>query len=85
MTMDDLHPHSLTSEIKAIVESLFAGARYGMKIRFPHALVMTFLFRRDMTTDQKVRTILKLVGEHSSNLAAFAALYKVSIRSMQLV
>eukprot|EP00563_Minutocellus_polymorphus_P016917 CAMPEP_0181051696 /NCGR_PEP_ID=MMETSP1070-20121207/17192_1 /TAXON_ID=265543 /ORGANISM="Minutocellus polymorphus, Strain NH13" /LENGTH=231 /DNA_ID=CAMNT_0023130735 /DNA_START=253 /DNA_END=945 /DNA_ORIENTATION=+ len=37
---------------------------------------MTSLFRRDLTANEKIRTILKLTREHARNLAAFAALYK---------
>jgi peroxisomal membrane protein 4 len=36
---DDLRP------LLAIVKGFRNGAVYGAKIRFPHALVMTFLFR----------------------------------------
>ena len=35
-------------ELKSIAAALIGGARYGAKIRLPHALVMTFLFRRDL-------------------------------------
>ena len=40
---------------------------------------MTSLFRRDLTADEKIRTILKLTREHAINLAAFAALYKTML------
>lgn len=42
----------------------------------PHALVMTFLFRKDLDAREKIRTVLRLVAEHASNLAAFASIYK---------
>ena len=47
----------------------------GAKIRFPHALVMTLLFRR---TDVKTmaKTILNLTYQHSRNLAFFVTIYK---------
>ena len=63
----------------AILSALLGGGRYGVKIRFPHALVMTSLFRRDLTANEKIRTILKLTREHAINLAAFAALYKTML------
>ena len=55
------------------------GAKYGVKIRLPHALVMTFLFRKDLDVREKIRTILRLVAEHASNLAAFASIYKLML------
>jgi len=49
--------------------------RYGAKIRFPHALVMTFLFRDGLLKD-KLRYILKATVQHASNLAKFSFVYK---------
>lgn len=51
------------------------GAVYGAKIRFPHALVMTFLFGRG-TPREKLRFILTATRNHSLNLMKFASLYK---------
>lgn len=70
--------HSLSEELHAIAAGLVGGARYGFKIRLPHAMVMIWLFRQDLNSKQKMRTVGKLVVEHTTNLAAFAALYKVS-------
>ena len=64
-------------EVQAILEAVVGGARYGFKIRVPHALVMTALFRRDLSSTEKIRSILKLAMEHAGNLAMFAAIYKV--------
>jgi peroxisomal membrane protein 4 len=64
-------------EFAAIWQGLVGGALYGVRIRLPHALVMTVLFKRHLSSKEKLRTILKLAKEHASNLAAFAALYKV--------
>jgi hypothetical protein len=63
-------------EFQAILFSLIGGARYGIKVRLPHALVMTTLFRPDWNAQQKCRNIVKLVQEHATNLASFAVLYK---------
>lgn len=70
--------HSLSEELHAIAAALVGGARYGFKIRLPHAMVMIWLFRRDLTSKQKMSTVARMVREHSINLAAFAALYKVT-------
>jgi len=67
----------LYEELYAVVSALIGGAKYGVKIRLPHALVMTCLFRKDLSSTEKIRTIVKLVVEHASNLAAFATIYKV--------
>lgn len=65
----------ISSELSAILGAAISGAKYGMRIRFPHALVMTFLFRKE-TPSEKLKIILKATSEHSRNLASFAALYK---------
>ena len=38
---------------------------------------MTFLFGSHLSFRKKLKAIAKLAGEHASNLAAFACLYKV--------
>ena len=65
-------------ELVAIASALVGGFKYGVKIRLPHALVMTALFKRDLSHSEKLRSILRLAYEHASNLAKFATLYKVS-------
>ena len=67
----------LWHELHAILAGLLGGARYGIKIRLPHALVMTWLFRKDLTTRGKLRQILRLTMEHALHLASFATIYKV--------
>jgi len=52
------------------------GIVYGVKIRFPHALVMTFLFRSGSLRD-KLALIVKLTRQHAVNLGCYAALYKL--------
>lgn len=69
----------LFEELQAIFLSLIGGARYGIKIRLPHAVVMTLLFRRDVSAYKKLQSIVKLVAEHATNLAAFACIYKSTL------
>ena len=38
---------------------------------------MTFLFGSHLSLREKLKVVAKLAGEHASNLAAFACLYKV--------
>jgi peroxisomal membrane protein 4 len=52
------------------------GMVYGAKIRFPHALVMTFLFGRG-TPMQKIQYVIKATRQHSFNLTKFVGLYKL--------
>ena len=63
-------------ELHAILHSLASGARYGFRIRLPHALVMTLLFKPHVPARAKVQSILQVAAEHAGNLAAFAAVYK---------
>ncbi|TIB30907.1 hypothetical protein E3P84_03152 [Wallemia ichthyophaga] len=61
--------------------SVIKGARngfvYGAKIRFPHALVMTFLFGRgDLRS--KLTAIYRATKQHSTNLAKFVAIFKAT-------
>ncbi|KAJ5463305.1 Mitochondrial inner membrane translocase subunit Tim17/Tim22/Tim23/peroxisomal protein PMP24 [Penicillium sp. IBT 31633x] len=62
--------------------SLVKGARngivYGSKVRFPHALVMIFLFRSG-TIREKTLLVLKATRQHARNLATFAVIYKASM------
>ncbi len=54
----------------AIVRGLRQGIVYGCKIRFPHALVMTFLFRNGSFVD-KMRAVIKMTYTHAKNLGTF--------------
>lgn len=58
-----------------IVKGFRNGVVYGAKIRFPHALVMTFLFGRG-TPREKLAFILRATKQHALNLGTFTPLYK---------
>eukprot|EP01116_Phalansterium_solitarium_P002713 TRINITY_DN12900_c0_g1_i1.p1 TRINITY_DN12900_c0_g1~~TRINITY_DN12900_c0_g1_i1.p1 ORF type:complete len:208 (-),score=55.04 TRINITY_DN12900_c0_g1_i1:326-949(-) len=62
-------------DILSIVKGVRNGVVYGTKIRFPHALVMTFLFRSG-TLKQKFRWIFEATKAHATNLAKFVFIYK---------
>lgn len=53
------------------------GAVYGTKVRFPHALVMIFLFRSG-TVREKARLVFRATRTHAGNLAKFATIYKLT-------
>lgn len=66
------------AEILAILKAARNGAVYGAKVRFPHALVITFLFRSG-TNREKLTEIFKAVRAHASNLASYAIIYKIAM------
>lgn len=67
-----------TNELQSILLSLVSGARYGAKIRFPHALVMAALFRGpEQSATNLTRRVARLTWEHAKNLALFATTYKL--------
>ncbi|PGH07750.1 hypothetical protein AJ80_07955 [Polytolypa hystricis UAMH7299] len=73
-----LNKIALNPELKPLLAVLKAarnGAVYGAKVRFPHALVMIFLFRSG-SVREKVRLVLRATRQHARNLATFAAIYK---------
>nr|XP_002747265.3 peroxisomal membrane protein 4 [Callithrix jacchus] len=59
----------------ALLKGFRNGAVYGAKIRAPHALVMTFLFRNG-SLREKLRAVLQATYIHSRNLACFVFTYK---------
>eukprot|EP00002_Diphylleia_rotans_P028480 TRINITY_DN5750_c0_g1_i1.p1 TRINITY_DN5750_c0_g1~~TRINITY_DN5750_c0_g1_i1.p1 ORF type:complete len:206 (+),score=40.64 TRINITY_DN5750_c0_g1_i1:46-663(+) len=61
--------------VLSVLRGFRQGAVYGAKIRFPHAFVMTFLFR-DGSVREKVRAIFKATFQHSRNLAIYVSIYK---------
>ncbi|KAI1369370.1 peroxisomal membrane protein 4 [Xylaria arbuscula] len=62
-------------DLLAVVKGARNGAVYGAKVRFPHALVMVFLFRSGTFRD-KVDLVFRATRTHARNLAKFATIYK---------
>ncbi|KAF7794130.1 hypothetical protein EIP86_005261 [Pleurotus ostreatoroseus] len=59
----------------AVLKGARNGFVYGVKVRFPHALIMAILFGRgDWPT--RLRTIFRATKTHALNLAKFVSLYK---------
>ncbi|KAF6825992.1 Peroxisomal membrane protein 4 [Colletotrichum plurivorum] len=65
-------------DILAVVKGARNGAVYGTKVRFPHALVMIFLFRSG-TFRQKAGLVFRATRTHARNLAKFATIYKFTM------
>nr|XP_054500663.1 peroxisomal membrane protein 4 isoform X8 [Agelaius phoeniceus] len=59
----------------AVIKGFRNGAVYGAKIRAPHALVMTFLFKSG-SFREKLKSIAQATYAHSRNLAYFVFTYK---------
>ncbi|KAM3839609.1 peroxisomal membrane protein 4 [Vipera latastei] len=59
----------------AVLKGFRNGAVYGAKVRAPHALVMTFLFKSG-SLKEKLKAILQATYFHSRNLAYFVFTYK---------
>lgn len=64
--------------VLGIVKGFRNGLVYGTKVRFPHALVMTLLFRSG-TLKEKAVHIFQATKAHARNLALFVTIYKSSM------
>ncbi|KAL0094677.1 peroxisomal membrane protein 4 [Phycomyces blakesleeanus] len=62
-------------EILTILKGARNGIVYGAKVRFPHALVMTFLFKSGPLKG-KIKSIFTATKQHATNLGKFATIYK---------
>ncbi|KAI9329096.1 Tim17/Tim22/Tim23/Pmp24 family-domain-containing protein [Obelidium mucronatum] len=62
-------------DLFSIIKGFRNGMVYGARIRFPHALVMQFLFGSG-TLEQKIQRIIEATVQHSKNLAFFVTIYK---------
>ncbi|WVQ99666.1 hypothetical protein IAU59_006805 [Kwoniella sp. CBS 9459] len=60
----------------AVLKGFRNGLVYGVKIRFPHALVMTLLFSHK-PWPAKIKGIFTATRTHATNLAKFVTLYKL--------
>jgi len=61
-----------------VLRGIRNGAIYGVKIRAPHAFVMTMLFRSG-SWKSKLLEILTATYTHSKNLAMFVGIYKALV------
>ncbi|KAM3499538.1 hypothetical protein MY10362_007216 [Beauveria mimosiformis] len=69
-------------DLLSLVKTARNGAVYGAKVRFPHALVMVFLFRSG-TFRQKCQLVFRATKKHASNLARFATIYKLVLLALK--
>jgi peroxisomal membrane protein 4 len=95
MEVHERPTHSWEEEVREVLWSAFGGARYGAKIRLPHALVMSLLFggaavattpgKRQRDLASVFRKAVSLTVEHASSLAKFAAIYKTLLFAFKLL
>jgi peroxisomal membrane protein 4 len=95
MEVNERTTHSWEEEVWEVLWSAFGGARYGAKIRLPHALVMSLLFggaavattpgKRQLDLESVLRKAVQLTVEHASSLAKFAAMYKTLLFAFKLL
>ncbi|KAL4765159.1 Tim17/Tim22/Tim23/Pmp24 family protein [Aspergillus foveolatus] len=76
--LDALVTNADLAPLLSLVKGIRNGAVYGAKVRFPHALVMIFLFRSG-TIREKVKLVLNATRQHARNLAVFCLIYKSSM------
>ncbi|KAJ1124819.1 hypothetical protein NDU88_003268 [Pleurodeles waltl] len=74
-TMNTLLQQKKYQAALSVIKGFRNGAVYGAKIRAPHALVMTFLFKSGSLQD-KLKSIALATYTHSRNLAYFVFTYK---------
>ncbi|KAJ7630620.1 Tim17/Tim22/Tim23/Pmp24 family-domain-containing protein [Roridomyces roridus] len=74
-TLEDLILNPAYQPYLAILKGARNGLVYGVKVRFPHALVMAILFGRG-DWKARARVIFRATKQHAFNLAKFVALYK---------
>ncbi|EGN94549.1 hypothetical protein SERLA73DRAFT_188508 [Serpula lacrymans var. lacrymans S7.3] len=60
----------------AVLKGARNGFVYGVKVRFPHALIMAILFGRG-DWRSRLHVIYKATKQHAVNLAKFVSLYKI--------
>lgn len=75
----------MLAAVRVAVRALRLGAAYGVKIRAPHALVMTLLFGKDRSPAAVWSRVTALAWEHGRNLALFAAAYKAVLSVLRAV
>lgn len=79
----DVHREEILNLVLSVIRGFRNGIVYGAKVRFPHALVMAFMFRSGTIWD-KLRGVLKATYTHSINLGAFVGIFKLVINILRL-
>ncbi|MBW0471159.1 hypothetical protein O181_010874 [Austropuccinia psidii MF-1] len=72
-------------DVLAILKGARNGLVYGAKIRFPHALVMSFLFHGDRPWKDRAKFVFNATRQHSLNLCKFVTIYKTALLAQRKV
>eukprot|EP00484_Ammonia_sp_Unknown_P025201 CAMPEP_0197051562 /NCGR_PEP_ID=MMETSP1384-20130603/26199_1 /TAXON_ID=29189 /ORGANISM="Ammonia sp." /LENGTH=252 /DNA_ID=CAMNT_0042484147 /DNA_START=35 /DNA_END=793 /DNA_ORIENTATION=+ len=70
---------TLEEDAWSILRGFRNGLMYGVKIRLPHAFVMTLLFSHNRSITNMSSVIIKKTQEHSVHLGKYVMLYKLLI------
>ncbi|KAM0553614.1 hypothetical protein ACHAO7_003992 [Fusarium culmorum] len=81
-TLEGIVKNPQYHDLLSLVKTARNGIIYGTKVRFPHALVMVFLFRSG-TFREKVKLVLRATRHHATNLARFATIYKLTMLALK--
>ncbi|KAF8898383.1 Tim17/Tim22/Tim23/Pmp24 family-domain-containing protein [Infundibulicybe gibba] len=73
--IQDLIASPALHDYLAVLKGARNGFVYGVKVRFPHALVMSILFGRG-DWKARLRVIYRATRQHALNLAKFVSIYK---------
>jgi len=73
--INDIISNPAYHDYLAILKGARNGFVYGVKVRFPHALVMSILFGRG-DWKSRLRVIYRATRQHAFNLAKFVSIYK---------
>lgn len=77
--INDILLNPANKELLSVLKSMRNGVHYGTKIRFAHSLVMSLLYKRNVSMWQRLSSILKITRSHGFVLASFALVYKTML------
>jgi len=83
-TLNELVLDERFHDLLSILKGARNGLVYGIKIRFPHALLMSILFGKGSWRDRS-KVIYRATRQHALNLATFVTLYKTLVILQQKV
>ncbi|GMH54714.1 hypothetical protein TrVE_jg316 [Triparma verrucosa] len=71
--------HHLPPTLLSPLLSSFSGIKYALKLRLPHALLMTYLFTPSLPPSQKLSRIKSVLLSHATSLGLHALIYKLTL------
>ncbi|KAH9947672.1 peroxisomal membrane protein 4 [Amylocystis lapponica] len=77
-TLSDIATNPAYHDYLALLKGARNGIVYGVKVRFPHALLMAILFGRG-SWQSRGENIFRATKQHALNLAKFVTIYKAAL------